>query len=166
MSQWSKVGNIMGPAGPAGSMVCGEVPRGVIDGNNRNFQTAIIYVANTLRVYLNGLRQQRLGDYTETDNQSFQFVEAPWVGSTVTVDYTMTTAITGGDVVRETPSGVMDGANATFILANDPQGTEQLFLNGMLLEPGTGNDYTISAKVITLAVAPKAGGRLKANYSL
>src|SRR4029077_2174986 len=40
-------------------------------------------------------------------------------------------------VTRETPTGTMNGANATFTLANIPTaGTEEVFLNGLLQEPG------------------------------
>jgi hypothetical protein len=167
MSQWSKVGNIMGPSGPAGNLVAGEIPTGMIDGTNNIFNTALAYLSNSLGVYLNGLRQRRVADYTETSSQAFQFVIAPWAGSTVSVDYMIAATVTpSNEVIRETPSGTIDGANVTFILNNDPKGTEQLYLNGLLQEPGTGNDYTISGKIISMSVAPKAGGRIKASYYL
>ena len=68
-------------------------------------------------------------------------------------------------VTRETPVGAIDGANALFTLANVPYvGSETVFLNGMMLEPGAGNDYTINGKDITLAAAPLTGDRVKVNY--
>jgi hypothetical protein len=68
-------------------------------------------------------------------------------------------------VVRETPSGTINGANATFTLANTPiANTEEIFLNGLLLEPGAGNDYTISGTTITMLNIPNTGDRLKARY--
>jgi hypothetical protein len=68
-------------------------------------------------------------------------------------------------VTRETPSGTINGSNVTFTLAATPvAGTEQLFLNGILQEPGAGNDYTISGATITYLTAPATGDRLKANY--
>jgi hypothetical protein len=67
-------------------------------------------------------------------------------------------------VTRETPSGSVNGANTTFTLANTPTaGSEEVFLNGMLQEPG-GNDYTISTATITMATAPLTGERLRVNY--
>jgi len=67
-------------------------------------------------------------------------------------------------VVRETPSGTINGVNTTFTLANTPSlDTEQLFLNGVLQEPG-GEDYTISGTTITMVDAPIAGDRLKVSY--
>jgi len=68
-------------------------------------------------------------------------------------------------VVRETPGGTINGVNATFTLAATPvSGSEQIFLNGVLLESGAGNDYTISTATITMLVIPQTGDRLKANY--
>jgi hypothetical protein len=68
-------------------------------------------------------------------------------------------------VVRETPSGTINGSNVTFTLANTPvSGTEQIYLNGILQESGAGNDYTISGATITYLTAPATGDRLKATY--
>jgi hypothetical protein len=68
-------------------------------------------------------------------------------------------------VIRETPTGTINGANVTFTLAATPvAGTEELFLNGLLLEPGAGNDYTIAGATITMLTAPATGDRLKARY--
>jgi hypothetical protein len=68
-------------------------------------------------------------------------------------------------VIRETPSGTINSSNVTFTLAATPvAGTEQVFLNGLLMEPGAGNDYTISGATITMLSAPDTGARLKANY--
>jgi len=43
-------------------------------------------------------------------------------------------------------------------------GTEQVFLNGILQEPGAGNDYTISGANVTMLTAPLTGDRLRASY--
>jgi hypothetical protein len=68
-------------------------------------------------------------------------------------------------VTRETPSGLINGSNTTYTLAATPvAGSEQVFLNGILQEPGAGNDYTISGLTITMLTAPATGDRLKANY--
>jgi len=69
-------------------------------------------------------------------------------------------------IIRETPSGTIDGSNVTFVLASppNPANTEAVFLNGILQEPGGGNDYTISGATITMAQAPPSGSRLKVNY--
>lgn len=71
----------------------------------------------------------------------------------------------GNFVVRETPTGAVNGANTTFTLANTPVlNTEEVFLNGLLLEPGAGNDYTIATNTITMLSAPLTGDRLRVRY--
>jgi hypothetical protein len=68
-------------------------------------------------------------------------------------------------VTRETPTGTVNGVNTTFTLAATPTaGTEEVFLNGILQEPGAGNDYNIATSTITMLAAPLTGDRLKVNY--
>lgn len=68
-------------------------------------------------------------------------------------------------VVRETPSGALNGVNDTFTLANTPvTGTEQVYLNGILQEPGGSDDYTISGDTITFNTPPIATDRLRVTY--
>lgn len=69
-------------------------------------------------------------------------------------------------IIRETPTGTVDGINTTFTLAHipSPANTEMVHLNGILLEPGAGNDYTISGLTITMLAAPPVGSRIKVNY--
>ena len=76
------------------------------------------------------------------------------------------TYLTAANIVtRETPTGAVNGANTTFTLAATPTaGTEEVFLNGILQEPGAGNDYTISGATITYLAAPLTGDRLRVNY--
>lgn len=69
-------------------------------------------------------------------------------------------------IVRETPTGLVNGANTSYALANTPlSNTEQVFLNGILQEPGAGNDYTISTNTITYLSAPLTGDRIRVTYS-
>lgn len=68
-------------------------------------------------------------------------------------------------VVRETPSGTVNGTNTTFTLANTPvAGTEHVYLNGILQEAGSGDDYTISGDAITYGVAPASGDIVRVSY--
>lgn len=68
-------------------------------------------------------------------------------------------------VVRETPSGLINGTNTVYNLANTPVvGTEQVYHNGLLLDSGAGNDYTISSGTITFAEAPLTGDKLLVTY--
>lgn len=68
-------------------------------------------------------------------------------------------------VTRETPVGVINDVNKVFTLANTPYaGTETVFLNGMMLEPGATADYELVGKDITFVVAPLTGDRVKVSY--
>lgn len=68
-------------------------------------------------------------------------------------------------VVRETPSGTINGSTTAFTLANTPlSGTEMVFLNGVLQDSGAGNDYTISSATITFATAPATGDKIRVSY--
>ena len=70
----------------------------------------------------------------------------------------------GNMVANETPSGTINGSNTAFTLANANAYQLALFLNGQLLEPGTGNDYTVSGNAITMLFAPLSGDKLRAYY--
>jgi hypothetical protein len=67
-------------------------------------------------------------------------------------------------IANETPTGTVNGSNATFTLANTPQWL-QLLLNGVILEVGSGNDYTISGSTITMLLIPATGDKLRAYYA-
>jgi hypothetical protein len=71
----------------SGTLIYGEVPAGTLNGINKVFTTASAYRANLLSVFLNGVRQRRTNDYTETTNNSFTFVVAPVSGDILSVDY-------------------------------------------------------------------------------
>lgn len=79
------------PAGGTGGttiqITWGETPTGTIDGVNANYTTALPYAANTLAVFLNGLRQRRAADYNETGAQTFHFLSVPLPGDSLSIDY-------------------------------------------------------------------------------
>lgn len=71
----------------------------------------------------------------------------------------------GGITVNEAPSGSINGVNKTFTLSQTPiEGTEQVYLNGLLQEPGSSNDYTISGNTITFVDAPETDDILLVTY--
>lgn len=94
------------------------------------------------------------------------------VSGDVSIDSTGAATVNGSTVVkiadvvtRETPSGAQDGANQVFILAHTPKaGTEHVYYNGMLQDPGADNDYTISGNQIVLAIAPTATDKIRVSY--
>ena len=70
-------------------------------------------------------------------------------------------------VPNETPSGVNNGINATFTLQNAPRNSGSnlmLFIDGILVEPGSGNDYTISGVTLTLLRSYRSGAKIRAYY--
>jgi hypothetical protein len=70
----------------------------------------------------------------------------------------------GGYVYGETPSGTINGSNATFTLANTPipAASLLLYLNGLRLRLGV--DYTLSGSTITMIAIPQTGDNLVADY--
>lgn len=70
-------------------------------------------------------------------------------------------------VWNETPGGTINGSNTAFTLVTAPANTNtaiDLILNGVVLEPGAGNDFTISGTAITMLFAPATGDKLRAYY--
>jgi archaellin len=70
-------------------------------------------------------------------------------------------------VTGETPSGTVDGVNATFTLANTPTaGTVKIWVNGVRMNVGAGNDYTISGTTITFLTGaiPVTGDLILTDY--
>ena len=75
-------------------------------------------------------------------------------------------AATAGHIVtREVPTGAINGTNREFVLANTPNvGSEQVFINGSLLNTGGNSDYSISGDTITFTLAPQSGDIILVNY--
>lgn len=73
-------------------------------------------------------------------------------------------------VENELPTGAINGSNTSFTLANTPATCKSsvssldLYLNGVLLQPGAGNDYTLSSATITALLIPQTGDKLTACY--
>lgn len=66
---------------------------------------------------------------------------------------------------KEIPSGNTDGINTTYTLAHQPtEGSEHLYLNGVLIEEGTGTDYSISGSVIVFDNPLLEGMKLHCTY--
>lgn len=116
------------------------------------------------------------GMYTFAD-QGTANADTSWVLTTndpITLNTTALTfskfSSTGGltearMVTRETPGGTINGSNTAFTIANAlVAGTEELYLNGVLQQSGSGNDYTISGTSITYATAPATNDTLLVSY--
>lgn len=86
--------------------------------------------------------------------------------STSVVNGLLTLTIAGGTGIMvddETPTGTINGTNATFTLAHTPTaGSVKLYLNGARLR--VTEDYTISGATITFIIPPLTGSILLADY--
>lgn len=68
-------------------------------------------------------------------------------------------------VFNEVPSGSVNGSNTSYTLAYTPTaGTLLLYLNGIRLKSGAGNDFTISTNTITMTTAPVTNDVLLCDY--
>lgn len=108
----------------AGTTVRGEVPSGAVNGSNTVYTTAAAYTA--LAVYLNGVRQTKTVDYTETTGTTFTFTVAPLTGDLLLVDYG-NAAVGSGKVMQVVNTQTGAVATGTTILPHDdtiPQNTE------------------------------------------
>ena len=88
-------------------------------------------------------------------------------GNTAYEFFTATYLTSSNKVTREIPTGTVNGSNATFTLANTPTvGTEHVFVNGVLMNSGAGNDYTISGATITFLTGaiPQTGDVVLVSY--
>jgi hypothetical protein len=74
-------------SGYAGSPSHSEVPTGTVSGTNVTFTLAHTPKSGTLKLYVNGSRQQLTSDYT-LSTATITFVVAPELGSIILADYT------------------------------------------------------------------------------
>jgi hypothetical protein len=141
----------------------GETAGGTINNVNTVFSAAQAFLGNSLEVYLNGLRQRRVDDYTETSATTFTFVLAPHIGDTISIDYLLPT--TGGtNIYGETPSGALNGVNKTFttLHAYSPN-MLAVYLGGLRLRKP--DDYTeTGSNSFQLVTAPLSGDNLSVDY--
>lgn len=68
-------------------------------------------------------------------------------------------------VANEIPTGLINNSNKVFILAYIPKtGSEMVYVNGVRMRSGAGNDYTISGRTLTMATAPPTGSNFIVDY--
>lgn len=64
-------------------------------------------------------------------------------------------------------TGDVNGTNKTFVIGESPDaGSVRFYVNGVLQNPGVGNDYEISGATITTASAPLALSVLWVNFKV
>lgn len=84
----------------------------------------------------------------------------------VTKSYTEATYLQPVAIVRrDTTNEIPDGSRTTFHLAHTPvTNSEEIFLNGLLMDAGAQTDYTINNNEITFNIPPQTSDRLRVNY--
>lgn len=71
------------------SSILDETPAGTVNSSNKTFTTARAYIAGSLQVYINGVKQKRVTHFTETTPASgiFTMSDAPVTGDDIMVNY-------------------------------------------------------------------------------
>ena len=146
-----------------------ETPAGTVDGSNVTFTLASApNPAISLILFRNGVAQMAGQDYTLSGSTiGFMTAATPQPGDTLLAWYRTTSSGSFSYSDQETPSGTVDGSNATFTLAhvpNPPNGLI-LFRNGVATMAG-GFDYALAGNTITFVTAatPQPGDTLLAWY--
>lgn len=154
-----------GGGGTGPNFVDNVTPSGVINNTNTIFTLGISPSPGaSLLLSLNG-QLLRVGlDYT-LNATSISFSIAPTSGDVIQAWYRygfggVLPLFSDGEI----PSGVIDGVNTTFTVANNvsPSASAFLTLNGQILAQGS--DYTLVGSTITMAIAPVSGDSLQVWY--
>jgi RHS repeat-associated protein len=134
-----------------------ETPNPAVNGTATVFTMTHVPVTNTAGVFLNGVAQDPGKDYS-ISGMTITYSVAPASTDKLRVSY-FDSAVGMPSGVSETgmesPTPAVDGATRMFSFTGQ-SGTETVYLNGIALRPGPGNDYIISGTVLTQAVPPAA----------
>lgn len=77
---------VPGPSGNA-TLVIGEVPAGTVNGSNATFTTAFSFIPASVAVFINGLMQKLVDDFTTTGTQTINMNVSPVTGDKILVNY-------------------------------------------------------------------------------
>ena len=135
-----------------------------VDGVNKIFTLRYTPEYNSQDIYYNGLLQKEGldADYTIV-GRTIEFNVAPFANSRLLASYRTYSEINFVD--NETPMGVVDGVNAIFELSLTPiEGSDHLYLNGLLQDEGLMFDYDLTGRIITFNIAPPIGSIILCSY--
>jgi len=65
----------------------GEVPAGAVNGSNATFTTAFDFIPESVEVFVNGIRQKPITDYTTSGTTTILFTDSPLTGDIILVNY-------------------------------------------------------------------------------
>lgn len=138
-----------------------EALSGTINGINTDFELSFAPVLNTQNIYINGVYQSLVSDYT-ISGTTITFVTPPQVGDTLTGSYRYGTSGSSTYAIKA-PSGTINGINTIFTIAHTPlANTQSLYVNGLFQTEIS--DYALSGSAITFVTAPVAGDKLTITY--
>jgi hypothetical protein len=152
----------------AGSVISANLGNGLQFSGS---QTTLKLADGTLTVDASGLRISALTSaYVLVGNGSNVATGIPLSGD-VSITNTGVTTVSSAFlklanfIYGEVPTGSVNGVNTTFTLANTPSSaTVQVHQNGIRLNVGAGNDYTVSGGTITMLTAPLTGDVILVDY--
>lgn len=144
-----------------------ETPSGSINGVNTTYTLENIPSAGSEHLYLNGLLIED-GPYSDyTISSSIIIFNEPLLSGMKLhctyyyIDPTPLKAFRD----KEIPSGSINSINKIFTLQYPPvEGSEHIYLNGLLQESGIHGDYIISGSTITFKEAIPANANLRGTY--
>lgn len=160
-----------GSGGSAAAFVDSEIPAGTVNGSNTAFTLANAPVpGSSLTFFRNGLLLRQNSDYT-LSNRTVTFLPGavPQNGDLLLASYRLTASLPGvGFVDSETPTGALNGVNASFTLvqAPNPSASLAVYRNGVRQKPGS--DYNTNANAITFTAGavPQTGDVLWCSYRI
>jgi hypothetical protein len=148
-----------------------ETPLGAVDGVNLQFTVANVpQPAASLALYRNGILMKPGADFVLGGNAiTFSVDSIPQTGDLLTANYrygSSTAAPAANFVDAESPSGAVDGSNASYTLGKTPTPVVslQLYRNGILMRQGVDYDVSGSTVVFRSGAVPQAGDLLQASY--
>jgi hypothetical protein len=160
-----------GSGSTTGSFVDAEVPAGTLDGVNAAFTLANApNPPSSVQLFRNGLLLRQGGDFSLSGSSlTFLAGAIPQPGDALLGSYRLGVTLYGvGFVDMETPTGSMNGVNASFTLSQVPSPATSLavYRNGVRMKPAL--DYTSSSNTITFAVGylPQPGDVLECSYRI
>lgn len=164
-TSWSEAGagGGGGVVGLAGHSVFAEALVGTKNGVNLAFTTTQTFVATSVALFRNGMRERLGVSYTETTPNTITFTTAPLSGDDLIVDYLGPTDPTGTAIFGEVPSGTRNGVNVTFATAHPYlAGTLAVYRNALRESPA---NYTESGPTgLVFATAPLSSDDVTVDY--
>ena len=141
-----------------------EIPTKI---GNRTFSLNQSPYAGSEHIYINGLLIQDgvSVDYTIADNVIIFDENVPVDTKIVCTYYYFLEESLQGYIDREIPIGNINGENNTYNLSRIPlEGTEHVYLNGLLQEKGVDADYTLTGTTLTFAYSPLEDSLIQCTY--